>query len=1041
MKDRDYSVEEILAEAQGRFGGKSYEELIGEEAAKTPAAIKKPAQTQPRPEKAPPSTPKPDTAPSPASRPEAAPRPAPDADIRFEAELEDEEIPEKRGLFGRKKKEKKEKKQKGFDEEEDIYYGLQLKAIDDYKKGYEEDGQEKPKGPSAAFSYLFDGTQESDVDEEIAARFDTIHKNEQHAQPVKKPSRPDGHGKVVSIYSHSDPTKKDSLDDLLDEPVRNKTLEFKVPEGKTPAVKAPQAQPKPRPQTKGPQPRVSETLVEEPPKAAKPEPPVVAPERAVSVPLSERAKAKPVTEMHVKEMPVPMPERRPEPAAKQEVPPKPQVQPKPQSAPKPDFEPEPKAAANVSAAPVLTEEERKSLQREQVKKLLEKAPQFAVRSHDVHLIEIDQLDAALEQEAQCYGSATLAQKLSVTPEEDAEADDEEGMGHKRKKKKKGGAHRFRFTGDAEEDNDPSEELPGDREEIDDFSAPEDAPSIAADLNTNIGRLGLRLTVTAISGILLLVWGLLSEKFGMLPDFLQMEIPSLVYLIVNACFLLVAVGFCWNTVWGGIKSLVRLQASSDSAVAVAAVASLVQSGTMFFAPNELMRAHVHLYSTLAVAALFLNTVGKLTMVRRINRNFHFIASPEQKVGVELYDDYNNALRLAKGCVADTPIIAYQKKTDFFKNFLRNSYEADPSELASQSLAPLTFILSLVLCIVTVVISQSTVHAVTAFAAAACVSVPFTNMVAANLPISRLCKLGRRCGTMLVGYPTVEHFCNTNAVMLDAKDLFPKGTVILNGLKTFGNERVDDAIMEATALMCAAGGPLSDLFDQIIKSRREMLPKVENISYEDEMGIVGWVAGKRVLVGNRDLMERHHFSPPSHDYEDKYLLGGKKIIYLAAGGELVAMFIISYNSDKRRALELQRMEDNGVSLIVRTTDPNITSEFLAQCFGLDVHSVKVLPEMLGDLYQKLTQKPTARADALFATKGRTTAMMRMITACIREKSNITLATILQNVAVILGLAMVGFMACWSGLQQLTTTALLVYELFWILVVLIVPRLRKP
>lgn len=274
-----------------------------------------------------------------------------------------------------------------------------------------------------------------------------------------------------------------------------------------------------------------------------------------------------------------------------------------------------------------------------------------------------------------------------------------------------------------------------------------------------------------------------------------------------------------------------------------------------------------------------------------------------------------------------------------------------------------------------------------------------------------------------------------------DLFPRGTVILNGIKTFAGQRIDEAIVDATALMCSVGGPLSDLFDQIIQSRRDMLPKIDRTEYEDGKGVSGWVSGRRIFIGNRELLEAHGIEPPSHDYEEKYISGGKKIVYLAAGGELVAMFIISYNSDRRRAMELRRMEDNGISLVVRTCDPNITPELLAECFGLDAHSINVLPQRLGEVYTGLTAKPQERTDALMATKGRPTAMMRMLVACVRQRSNITIAVALQNVAVILGFALVAFLTCYSGLQQLSTTALLAYELFWTAAILFVPRMRKP
>ena len=629
-----------------------------------------------------------------------------------------------------------------------------------------------------------------------------------------------------------------------------------------------------------------------------------------------------------------------------------------------------------------------------------------------------------------------AERFSQKDEPQRQEDKEEIVPPLPKKKKK-----FSIMGEEEPDNDPQEDLPEEPDELDDYQRPSDAPSVTHELGSSLRELTLRLAVTGIVTVLLLALGVLGEMTSLLPEAIRFTLPTQTYLILNLIFLGIASLLCWVTIFNGIKSMVSLQANSDSGVAVAAVAALIQSVALLFAPESVASSSVHAYAALASAALFLNTAGKFSLIKRIRHNFRFVASPDQKYAVQYFDDHNTALQMAKGCVADTPAIAYQNKAGFLKHFLSLSYENDPSDQSSHIIAPIGAILSLVLCIVYYVLNQDVIGAITVFAAATCISVPMMNMLSVNLPLARLSKLATRCGAMVVGYPAVEHFSTANAVVLDAKDLFPKGTVILNGIKTFGGQRIDDAIVDATALMCATGGPLSDLFDQIIKSHHDMLPKIENLSYEDDKGVVGWVSGRRILVGNRDLIKAYGIEPPSRDYEEKYLLGGKQVVYLASGGDLVAMFVLSYNSDRRRAAELRRMEDNGISLIVRTCDPNITPRLLAQVFDLDEHGVRVLPERLGKEYMDLVEEPDERVDALLATKGRPTAMMRMLTACVRQRSNISVAIALQTVAVVLGFLLVAFLACYSGLKQLSTAALLLFELFWLVAVLIVPRLRKP
>lgn len=1037
---QEYSVDEILAEAKGRLSQKTFETLTEGEVQRSPRT------PMPQPEQPQPPAPSPEiqqpTGPFPQEMPIQTPA-QPGQDIRLERrgnreepKVEDHyEQPEqpapKRGLGGffERRRQRKLQKQAGcceFDEEGDIYYGLQLKPVDEYKRGYDDTAVEK--GPTSAFKYLFDETPESEMEEEISARFQSVIPPP--AIPLAERFRQEWDAEVLAPEEAAAPTRTKAKP-----PVASDTMEFSVTE---PVYRLQQAvvpfpkegeeysdleeaarglQPQPTEDTQAfslPPSAISESRKPQVPKSAAPAP---QPEPLLKAPVVRG----------VVEEPEQVPLSQPAPA---KVAPKAPASGEPTSvvAPPQDAEPVPEDTGPSA-------EETARLKKEQIRELVKRSPKYLPQNVPVHVLEFDHLSLALTRAEESY-----------LPKEEPSTNRNEADGvepDKKRRFRQKGLHNFRFVGENEDDNDPGDE-PGaqpEPEDLDDYTAPEDAPSVLHELNAERRTLALRLMVTGIALAVLLFWGFVSEKTGMLPSFLQIEVNSTLYMIANLCFLTVAMGFSWVTVFGGIRSLFRLQASSDSAVAVAAVAAWVQGFALLFDQKAVTHGQLHLYAVLAAAGLFLNAFGKLSMVNRIRSNFKFLASPEPKMGVELFDDYNTALQLAKGCVIGEPIIVYQKKTDFFKNFLRNSYEADPSEQASQSMAPLLFVGSLVLCIVSVILTRSMTSAVTAFAAAACISAPITNMLCVNSLMARLCTLGRRCGIMLVGNPSVEYFCNANAVMLDVKELFPKGTVILNGIKTFGGQRIDEALVDATALMCVVGGPLSDLFEQIIQNRRDILPKAESITYEDERGVVGWVDGRRTLVGNRHLMEMHGITPPSRDYENKYLLGGKKVIYLASQGDLVAMFVVSYTSDKRRALELQRMEENGISLILRTTDPNLTAPFVAECFGLDPHSVRILPDNLGEVYRKRVETPTERADALFASKGRPAAMMRMLTACVREKSNVTMAAFLQTVGIILGFVLVTFFVFYSGLAQLTTTALLLYQLFWTAAVLLIPRLRKP
>lgn len=632
----------------------------------------------------------------------------------------------------------------------------------------------------------------------------------------------------------------------------------------------------------------------------------------------------------------------------------------------------------------------------------------------------------------------LHPEQSRAPAKDAENGEEPPVKRKPVKKRRS---RFSILGTEERDNRPEDEFPADPGEISDYTRPEDAASIQHDLGQKRRALLLRAGVTGLSLLLMLVFGLLSEYNAILPSFIPYYLLTQPYLILELIFLIIAGAFSWPVLYNGVRGLVRLHANSDSAAAIAAVAAAVQTVLLLFSTDQLESAAVHLYAPLAVLALFLNTLGKLSMVGRIARNFHFVAAPDRKMAVHLLHDHNTALQMARGCVADTPVIAYQARAGFLRNFLRVSYLPDPIEQNAPVAAPIGIVCSLILCVATLLLSHDALAALTAFTASCCVCTPMMGQLCVNLPLAQASRIVSRHGAMISGYEALDRFSDVNAILIDAKELFPKTNVKISGVRTFGDQRVDEAILEAAALLSETGGTLGEIFDDVIQSRRDLLPKVDSATYEDGKGISGWVSGHRVLIGNRALLEEHHITPPSRDFEKKNLVDDKQILYLASGGQLVAMFPLTYKTDRRRTVELCRLEDNGVSFLVRTCDPNITPELIARCFQLDKGSINVLPTRLGDVYVRAGENTKAPATAWMATKGRPTALMRLLTVCIRQRGNISLAVALQYVAVILGFTLVAFLSCFSGLPKLSTLFLLLYELFWGLAIVILPKLRKP
>ena len=189
-----------------------------------------------------------------------------------------------------------------------------------------------------------------------------------------------------------------------------------------------------------------------------------------------------------------------------------------------------------------------------------------------------------------------------------------------------------------------------------------------------------------------------------------------------------------------------------------------------------------------------------------------------------------------------------------------------------------------------------------------------------------------------------------------------------------------------------------------------------------------------------MQRHGIQPPSKDYEQKYTQGGRCITYLAAGGDLVAMFVMSYTMDPETGAALGALCKDGVKLLVRARDVNVTAEMVEQGFGLPAGMVELLDGQMAQLYEEKTQRADSGAEAYLGFLGRAASLCRGVSACIRLKTSISLAVLLQTIGVVLGLGLVLVLALSSGIAQLGVLELACFSVFWIAVSLLIPALRR-
>lgn len=630
-------------------------------------------------------------------------------------------------------------------------------------------------------------------------------------------------------------------------------------------------------------------------------------------------------------------------------------------------------------------------------------------------------------------------------EEQAEIEKFNALKERRNKKVKD----FVFIGDEEENENEEEEsdIQAEAGVIDDFEKLEDAPSISNDIAQLKRSLSLRLFVLIIC-LLLSGYVALANDFRGIPkpEFISKITDTTVFLFINSIIGIAAAFMSYTVLSCGLSKLFTFKADCDSITAVAVVSS-IGSSMIFLACTNLVRdSFVHDYVPVAVAALLFNTIGKLLIVNRTQRNFKYVSGDSEKYAVVMVQDEETAQTFTRGALNDFPTLATTRKTEFISGFLKTSYSSDNTDKFSRFVSPIVLCISLLIAVLAGFITKSDFGTKSVFIGISvftgCVSIcsAFSLMLVVNLPMDKASKKYREIDGAMLGYDSIEEFGDTNSVLIDATQIFPKGSVKLSAIKIFSDTRIDEAIVEAASLTSQSNSILKNMFYDIIAGKTEMLNPVESYIFEDSIGLCGWINNKRVLLGSRELMINHSIEGmPTEAKEKEYTENGKTAIYLSISGELSAMFVVELTTTLEVQQALKDMEKNGIYVMIRTVDSAISINKLSDMFDVSPEMFKLIPFRNHETFEEVTSyQPTQ--SATLACTGRFAAFSALILGAKRLRTTINAGICIQAVSILLGIIITAALVIFRAFGELSVSVIIAYNLIFTFVLVAFQSFRK-
>ena len=591
----------------------------------------------------------------------------------------------------------------------------------------------------------------------------------------------------------------------------------------------------------------------------------------------------------------------------------------------------------------------------------------------------------------------------------------------------------RFAGRGEDESEDNAVSPFETAEIPvphsrEYERAEDAPAVRAELAKKLTQATVACLVSGVAAAVMIVLAVLPVRPAALGD-------AMVYPAVMLVLLLAACAANWEAFLSGIRGLVKTP-SPDSLSILPAIGAALQCILML--ANGGYTANLPMLAGPAALVLCLNAAGRRLNAATVSDNFQLVsAKVEHAVAYRLKDA--GALRaVSQGLAEPHPSVLVSRPTQIFRSFLANSAARGTSDKNQQQFAWLLGGCSLAAFLFTVIRSKDPVLAATVMAGVGCLGAPLAGTLLSALPARMMQRSAAQVGAVIPGWRDIRQLGRINVIQVTARDLFPVGCVSLAGIKPVKAEHIDTAIVYAASILSGAGPTLRDVFMNMLGENRSLLAKVDDRQTIYGKGYVGWINKRRVLVGNRALMQEYGIKIPSLEYEQHHTVNQRRVIYLAVSGKLFAMFQVAYQRDPDTAAVLETLHHAGLSLVVDCDDFNCDVRLLETAYSLPAGSVKVLTS--GEhqaVAPAVAWLPESEGNMLHL--GSFASFVGGLQAAAGAAEGEHKAAIVLTVSVLFSCAVGVLLTLTGGLVTLPLAGIVLYQAAWCVLALVFPLMQ--
>jgi len=226
-----------------------------------------------------------------------------------------------------------------------------------------------------------------------------------------------------------------------------------------------------------------------------------------------------------------------------------------------------------------------------------------------------------------------------------------------------------------------------------------------------------------------------------------------------------------------------------------------------------------------------------------------------------------------------------------------------------------------------------------------------------PMSIMVGVGRgaRSGVLIKNAEALERFEKIDTLVIDKTGTLTEGKPKLVALRPVGGLSEVDLLRLAASLEQGSEHPLAAAIVQAASEGNLALSPVRDFDSPSGKGVTGMVDGKRIVIGNRLMMQASAIDLAALEKTAEELRGeGATAIFVAIDGKPSGVLAIADPIKATTAGAIRALRDAGIRVVMLTGDNRTTAQAVARKLAIADVEADTLPEDKGKIVERLRKE---------------------------------------------------------------------------------------